>query len=483
MLLLLVTVAATQGTRLFTRPPLPPENMLERLDLTLAWHTRVTMEGPRDGIRSLQLAPGKKGLQFIVQTRRGSVAALDAETGDLLWQTEVGVPYWVGQPVAFNSHAIFVTRREYLYGLDRTTGQHLINTIDLRTKQPKPGMLLTSVPSGAPVADEHMLYIPFSSRIYAFMLPFERKKSEQVGLEEFARGAGDNELYVKWVNNLLGLRTEQPLLLGGPALGAVSPNGTFISMGSTVLTDPIFFKTGEPVATAPGQYENFAYVGTDPGNVYAINMATCDQAWRFGVEAPLFRGPQVTARDVYVSPDRLGLYRLDRLTGLARWLNRDAARFLATNGQFVYAGDTVGRLLVLDYFRGTTLAAYDALRDYPVVYQNELTDRVYLGSNDGLIICLHHRGQRTPLLNKLPPPPPPAPKKGKELKPEVPKDNGEKVEPGAKAEPGAMLQSFTVSRPEPLDRRASEGSPWLERRPDRLAEITYWDDFRRSTLR
>src|SRR5690348_16796546 len=89
MLLLLVTVAATQGTRLFTRPALPPENMLQRLDLTLAWHTRVTMEGQRDGIRTLQLAPGKKGLQFIVQTRRGGVAALDAETGDLLWQTEV----------------------------------------------------------------------------------------------------------------------------------------------------------------------------------------------------------------------------------------------------------------------------------------------------------------------------------------------------------------------------------------------------------
>jgi outer membrane protein assembly factor BamB len=432
LLLLFVTVAATQGPRLFTRPALPPDAMLERLNLTMAWHTRLPMNGQRDGLSTLQFIPTKTGFQLIVQTRQGAVAALDAETGDLLWQTQVGVPYWVGQPVAANSHALFVTRREYLYALDRKTGRHMIETVDAKGAQPRPGMILPGVPSGAPVADEGMLFLPFSSRITAFELPFEQKRTGLPMLDEEA--PPPNLPMVKWTEPLPGLRTELPLLLSGPALGAVSPTGTFFTLGSVARSDPIFFRTGEPVAVPMGQYENFAYIGSQNGTVYALNMLSSDQAWRFNADAPIGRQPNVTARDVYVFANRLGLYRVDRASGLTRWLNRDAHRFLATNNHFVYAADPVGRLLVLDYFRGTTLGVYD-LRDYTTMFPNELTDRIYLGANDGLIVCLRHRGQRTPVLNKLPPPPPPKiVPKAKETPPETPKGNGEqKGEPAARA--------------------------------------------------
>jgi len=59
----------------------------------------------------------------------------------------------------------------------------------------------------------------------------------------------------------------------------------------------------------------------------------------------------VTARDVYVSPDRLGLFRVDRKSGKESWHSQDAVHFLATNNEFVYATDPLGRFLVLDYFR------------------------------------------------------------------------------------------------------------------------------------
>src|SRR5262249_820446 len=100
LLLLFATTAGTQAPRLFTRPTLPPEAMLDRLNLTLAWHTRVPVEDLHDGLFSLQLLPGKGGFQFLVQTRQGVVIALDAETGDLLWQTQVGPRYWHGEPAA-----------------------------------------------------------------------------------------------------------------------------------------------------------------------------------------------------------------------------------------------------------------------------------------------------------------------------------------------------------------------------------------------
>ena len=73
------------------------------------------------------------------------------------------------------------------------------------------------------------------------------------------------------------------------------------------------------------------------------------------------------------------------------WLNPDADRVLAVNPKYVYAVDRTGALLLLDRERGRTLWRYVATRDYPVPITNELTDRVYLGAHNGLIVCLRDR--------------------------------------------------------------------------------------------
>jgi hypothetical protein len=126
------------------------------------------------------------------------------------------------------------------------------------------------------------------------------------------------------------------------------------------------------------------------------------------------RQPAVTDRDVFFSATRAGLYRLQRESGRELWRNRDVSRFLAVNYRepteeekkaprdtirFVYAMGRAGQFHVLDGLRGTSLAEYD-LRDWTLPVLNEWTDRVYLASNDGQIICLRHRDQLTPVFNK-----------------------------------------------------------------------------------
>ena len=64
----------------------------------------------------------------------------------------------------------------------------------------------------------------------------------------------------------------------------------------------------------------------------------------------------VTNEDAYMVPDRVGLTRVTRATGNKVWSNKTAVRFLCTNNRFVYAADAQGRLLVLDYNRGTELS-------------------------------------------------------------------------------------------------------------------------------
>ena len=65
----------------------------------------------------------------------------------------------------------------------------------------------------------------------------------------------------------------------------------------------------------------------------------------------------------------------------------------------MYATDASGRLLVLDRNRGTQLAGYDP-GDFVVPISNESTDRLYLASNDGLLLCLHDRDYAVPVRMK-----------------------------------------------------------------------------------
>jgi len=100
----------------------------------------------RDGLFSIQLS----GKDLYVQTRSGLVALLDAETGATRWRSRVGKPYEVSQPLAFNSHTVFVVNSTFLYALDRDSGA-------TRWQFDLPGGL-----SAAPVADEEQVGGPLA---------------------------------------------------------------------------------------------------------------------------------------------------------------------------------------------------------------------------------------------------------------------------------------------------------------------------------
>jgi hypothetical protein len=61
--------------------------------------------------------------------------------------------------------------------------------------------------------------------------------------------------------------------------------------------------------------------------------------------------------------------------------------------------DRVGQLVIIDKARGTKISAYD-MRDFKTPILNELTDRIYIASADGLLLCLHDRESTRPIWNK-----------------------------------------------------------------------------------
>jgi hypothetical protein len=94
---------------------------------------------------------------------------------------------------------------------------------------------------------------------------------------------------------------------------------------------------------------------------------------------------------------RAGLYRVNRRTGREVWHTLEASLFLAHNKTLVYALDRMGQMLILDRATGKVLTRYDfSAFVFPV--SNELTDRIFLASNDGLMLCLHDKAYPKPYM-------------------------------------------------------------------------------------
>jgi outer membrane protein assembly factor BamB len=405
-------------SRIYTNPVPPSREILDRLNLKLAWSAYMPMDGKKDAL----LAIRHTGKHLLVQTRSGLVSQIDADTGQSQWRTRVGLAYRGGLPLTSNSSQVFVVSNAYLYALDRASGQ-----VDWQMDLPR-GL------SAAPIVDEDQLYlVTASDQLMVYRLPLmdvvraalaaqaqaQRSEGEsrsaksgdsQYGQPEIrSRPPGQVDKFgpqpvLSWTATLTMRLDLQPVQSNG---GLLLPNTGGVAVGFTKVLqpnqgpNPIYrFTADGDFQTSPGVYEDMAYLGSRDSNAYAVNIDTGRTLWRFSAGSPISRRPLATAQDVYVSSDKGGLVRLDRATGEPQWRivrgNRvfsgqpDVDRVLAVNPKFVYATDRSDRLVILDRARGTILSTHD-MRAFTVLTPNDWTDRLYLAAHNGLLVCLHDR--------------------------------------------------------------------------------------------
>ncbi len=319
--------------RVVTHPRIPPRDVLDRLNLTVAWAAKLPVGGQRDGLFTVQFVPDRKRTQVIVQTVFGAVHALDAETGDFLWRTNVGVPGSNAKPVGYNERYLFVTRRDMLHVLSRATGEELYYTLDKDTKLPDYGFLLPGPPSAAPVADEFQLYLCMGNRLDAFLLPdwdakdvIKTADGRELTPDErkaFLEKASALPPILHWSQAMPFMRLEQPALVTPTHVTTVSTTGDVMTFNKFERQPPLDpFKTVGGVSAPPGQHGAMAYIGSDDSVLYAFNVDSQRLAWRFFASAPILAHPETTDRDVFVSAQRVGLHRVDRVTGQGIWLNK-----------------------------------------------------------------------------------------------------------------------------------------------------------------
>jgi outer membrane protein assembly factor BamB len=407
VLLAYVPVGAQTTSRIYTRPEVPSPQVLDRLNLKLVWRNYVPAGGVRDGIYSAHVLDD----QILVQMRSGMIAALNPETGAIEWSTTVGQPYRVTLPLGYNRQTVFAFSGVRLYALDRSSG-----ALKWEFAPPRSA-------GAAPMADDDQIYLSLGpDQLYVYRFVSKAAQPEYKGKEEVAAkpdkgtpaaaelkpplaapepATRDQEtepgapLDYIWDAQVAG-RLEQPPLIAGELLVIADTRGTFFVSTKHNRGEVYQFQAESPVSAPMGQYEDIAYVASRDFSVFALDISNGRILWRFTADRNVVRKPVVTDEDLFVASEGAGLFRVNRLTGSGMWRNTEAERFLAVNKKYVYALDRHGRLLILDKSRGNILTALD-VRDYVVPIRNESTDRVYLASHDGLIVCLRDRDQPTPL--------------------------------------------------------------------------------------
>ena len=106
------------------------------------------------------------------------------------------------------------------------------------------------------------------------------------------------------------------------------------------------FKTGGPVRSSVTVAEGVVYVGSDDGNLYALDSRSGQPRWTFKTGGPVHSSAAAAGEMVYCRSDDGYLYALDSRDGQQRWRSKvggPAASPPAISGGMVYVATSTGQ--------------------------------------------------------------------------------------------------------------------------------------------
>jgi hypothetical protein len=155
---LLAVLAVAGPAAAGSTPAAPPDRAaLERLHLRNEWTTCLPLDGPKDGVGTVQVADDT---QVFVQTKSGLLVAVDAASGAKQWTFRYPASYSTLYPLAVTDEFVFATNVARLFCLHRYTGV-------LEFSYELPGYATTG-----PAADRESVYLTLNgTKVVAYRFP------------------------------------------------------------------------------------------------------------------------------------------------------------------------------------------------------------------------------------------------------------------------------------------------------------------------
>jgi hypothetical protein len=130
------------------------------------------------------------------------------------------------------------------------------------------------------------------------------------------------------------------------------PSHSGVGTGNATLTPKLLWKytDGTSIDSSPTVAGGIVYVGSEDGNVYALNAASGVELWKYTTGIGVISSPAVVGGVVYIGSDDDNVYALNATSGTYIWSYPTGDRVWsspAVVGGLVYVGSDDGNVYAL----------------------------------------------------------------------------------------------------------------------------------------
>ena len=358
---------------------LPPRALLARYGLERAWQNQATLNVRSDVVRHL-VADEEV---VIIQSRSGLLTVFDAQSGSKLWDGQIARADQYSFPAVTNANVLLIALGSTVYARDKYNGEPLW---ELR---------LPNSPNTQPEADDNRMYVGMvDGSCYAFNLGKIRGLQTTGDLRQYAYRTID------W-----RYRTSKPIVTppvsNGTTVCFASETGNLYAVSARTRLLDFQFETDKPVAAPLNLFGSDLFFAGQDNNFYCLRIANGTTRWEYVTGRPVVDKPQVIGDSVYLLPIKSGMYRLTIDSGRPLWWAPEARAFVAASPNRIYVSSASDDILILDKPTGGVLGSLP-LAGYPIRFANDRTDRLYIATESGGLVCLRETGANIPVYHRFP---------------------------------------------------------------------------------
>ena len=360
--------------------------------LVQLWETQAILNVERDVVAHIV---NDEDVVY-VQSTAGIVTALNAETGREMWTAQVGRTDEVAMPASSNASIVMIVAGPALYALDKFSGKELFS------------YRLPSQPSAGPVITEGSFFIPLADNSLCTCALKTLQYLERYN--KLPPGIGQA---IAW-RFVTGEVIKQAPVAGSSRVGFVTEKGNIfvvdISGGQAGRSKFQFLMQSPPTAPLTLVTRDQEYLLAAANNrLFCIGMNTNGRMqWTFPLGQRVSEPVTVIGQDVYIVGDDGELLGLGLKSGLPLqtandqpFALTDVEVLVSVTEKAVYVLDSAGRLVTVNRKTGQVVAK-EQHRDLSIPIRNSVTDRVYLSSTSGRVVCMKESGIDFPIYHQNP---------------------------------------------------------------------------------
>lgn len=361
---------------------------LAPLGLEFSWTAQSVLNRQRDVIRHVVNDENN----VYVQSSAGVITALDANTGRRLWAKQLGRNDEFSFQVVSNADLLIVITGPVVRAVDKFTGEVLF---EYRLKRSA---------AAAPLVSEDKFYVPeVNGSLYAYSIDVLEYLERYDTLPPRVAQKYD----WRFISND---RTQYSAVMANDHICFASDSRNLHSVspdGKTQFQIFLNARPSAPLAIDESPAIPHVIVATESDEVFSFELDKGRRGWSFPVERAVKQKPFVHDGRIYVVMEQTGVTAISSETGrhvqvpdsargadgdaTTRWFVPGILSIAAVTEDHIYGIDRDRRLIAIRQDNAACTASA-LVASYAVPHTNSVTDRLFLVSSYGEVVCLKPQG-------------------------------------------------------------------------------------------